>query len=57
MNDPEIDVPAILSKIDRIREILVRAEPDLSANHHNLVRVSVIEELISQALGYAKTMR
>lgn len=57
MKDPEIDVPAILSNIDRIREILVKAEPDLNVNHHNLVRVSVIEELISQALGYANTMR
>ncbi|WP_424356863.1 hypothetical protein [Methanocella sp. MCL-LM] len=57
MNDPEIDVPAILSNIDRVREILVRAEPELQSNHHNLVRVSVIEELISQALGYANTMR
>lgn len=57
MNDPEIDVRAILSNIDRIREILVKAEQDLPTNHHNLVRASVIDELINQALGYANSMK
>lgn len=57
MNDPEIDVPALIAKIDLLRETLKKAEPGLSDNHHNLVRVSVIEELIDQTLGYAKSMK
>ena len=57
MNDPEIDVKVILSNMDRIREILVKAESELQSNHHNLVRVSVIDELITKALGYANTMK
>lgn len=57
MKDQEIDVPAIVRNIDRIREILIKAEPGLSVNHHNTVRASVIEELIENALHYADTMK
>lgn len=56
MTDQEIDVQALLDNIDRIRATIVKAAPGLRDNHHNFVRVSVIEELVGQALGYAKKM-
>ena len=55
--DPGIDVPALLGNIDRIRETIARAAPELRTNHHNYVRVSAIEGLIEKALKYADSMR
>ncbi len=57
MNDPEIDVQALIDNLEKIRGIIVRAGPGLRSNHHNLVRVSVIDELITQALSYADSMK
>lgn len=57
MNDPEIDVSALIKNIDLIRKIVLSSEPGLQTNHHNIVRVSVIDELITQALAYAKSMK
>lgn len=57
MNDPEIDVQALIDNIEKIRDILLKAGPGLPGNHHNLVRVSVIDELITQALSYADSMK
>jgi hypothetical protein len=55
--DPEIDVGTLLGNIDRIRETIVNAAPDLQSNHHNYVRVSAIEGLVEKALNYAKSMK
>lgn len=55
--DPEIDIVGLLGNIDRIRETIVKATPELSSNHHNYVRVSAIESLVEKALNYANTMK
>lgn len=57
LSDPEIDIQALLGNIDYMREVIVKAAPDLQANHHNYVRVSAIEQLITKALGYVRTMK
>lgn len=55
--DPEIDIANLLGNIDRIRETIVKATPELRSNHHNYVRVSAIEGLVEKALNYANSMK
>ena len=55
--DPEIDIATLLGNIDRIRDTIARAAPELLSNHHNYVRVSAIEGLVEKALNYAKSMK
>lgn len=55
--DPVIDMDALLGNIDRLRETLAQAAPELASNHHNYVRVSAIEQLITKAMGYVKSMK
>ena len=55
--DPAIDMDTLLGDIDRLRETLVRAAPELASNHHNYVRVSAIEQLIGKVMVYVKGMK
>jgi hypothetical protein len=55
--DPGIDMDALLGNIDHLRETLVKAAPELASNHHNYVRVSAIEQLVTKAMGYVKSMK
>jgi hypothetical protein len=55
--DPAIDMDALLGDIDRLRETLARAAPELASNHHNYVRVSAIEQLMGKVMVYVKSMK
>jgi hypothetical protein len=55
--DPAIDMDALLGDIDRLRETLVSAAPELANNHHNYVRVSAIEQLMTKVMVYVKSMK
>jgi hypothetical protein len=55
--DPAIDMEALLGDIDRLRETLVKAAPQLRDNHHNYVRVSAIEQLMAKVMVYVKSMK
>jgi hypothetical protein len=57
LDDPEIDMDALLGNIDLLRETLAKAAPGLASNHHNYVRVSAIEQLVTKAMGYVKSMK
>lgn len=57
LEDPEIDMSVLLGNIDHMRDALVKASPGLASNHHNYVRVSAIEQLITKAMGYVKSMK
>ncbi len=55
--DPAIDMDALLGNVDLLRETLAKAAPELATNHHNYVRVSAIEQLITKAMNYVKSMK
>jgi hypothetical protein len=55
--DPAIDMDALLGDIDRLRDTLVKAGPELANNHHNYVRVSAIEQLMAKVMVYVKGMK